>query len=283
MRYTGTMTNGMYAVEKIGSRVARIKPQSEWYITPDTHEPLVSKDEFERAQLCIRANKAKGVKYGTRTPSPHSLPVPVRCGGCGHAMTKNNAKVMAYYCKYKTVAACKECFGGKMEVEALKEVLLASLHRLRDVLVEQKRTASEKAAAPSVDYIREIASLQREIERMQCKKLALYNAYSDEAIDREEYFRRRQSADEKIWALSGQADDLEQQNLHYKQSLAVLPPAVEYLQDTAEPLQYSNELVTALVKHVVVYSENRIEVVWRYADEIETFLSVGAEKSRERF
>jgi len=271
LRYTGAMTNGMYAVDKVGSRQARIKPQSEWYITPDTHEPLVTKDEFDRAQLVIRAIKSKGAKYGPRVPSPHSLPVPVRCGGCGHAMVKNGAKVMAYYCKYKGVAACDTCFDGKIEAEALKSVLLASIQGLRDALRERKKAASEKSAAPSVDYVKEIASLQREIERINSEKLALYNAYSDGEISRVEYFSKRDSAGESIRALSEKADLLEQRGREYAQSLAVLPPAVEYLQDTAEPLQYSNELVAALVKHVVVYSESRIEIVWKYGDEIGAF------------
>ncbi|MDR1704676.1 MAG: recombinase family protein [Clostridiales bacterium] len=273
LRYTGAMTNGMYAVDTVGSRQARIKPQSEWYITPDTHEPLVTIDEFERAQSCVRAIKSKGAKYGPRTPSPHSLPVPVRCGGCGHAMAKNNAKVMAYYCKYKNVAACEDCFTDTMAVDALKSVLLSSVQRLQDVLAEQKKAASAKSAEPSIDYVKEVASLQRDIGRMKSEKLSLYNAYSDGELDREAYFKQRHFADEKIRTLSDQADVLERQSQQGRLAAPVIPPAIEYLQDTPGPLQYSNELIAALVEHIVVYSENRVEIVWRYADEIGAILS----------
>ncbi|MDL2272970.1 recombinase family protein [Oscillospiraceae bacterium OttesenSCG-928-G22] len=268
LRYTGAMTNGMYAVEKMGSRQARRKPESEWYITPDTHEAIVSKDEFERAQLCVRSTTLKGKKFGPRVPSPHSLPVPVRCGGCGHAMVKNSAKVMAYYCKFKKLVADGDCFDGKMEIEALKDVLLASIRQLQAVLAEQKMAASEKATIPSVDYLREIASLQREIDGLNREKLSLYNAYSDGDIDREEYSSRRQSVDDRIHALGLQADELEQQCRQHRQSVTVLPPAMEYLQDMAGLPQYDNELISALVKHVVVYNEQQVEIVWKYADEV---------------
>ena len=268
VRYIGTMTAGMYAVEKIGSKRKYIRPQSEWYVTPDTHEPLVTKDEFERAQLCVRVIKTKGMKFGPRTPSPYSLPVPIRCGGCGHAMVKNCAKVMSYYCRYKTVAASAGCFGGKIEVEALKSVLLSSVQKLQDVLVERKRIVSAKAAEPSFDYVKELAALQMEIGRIQNEKLALYNAYSDGKLGRDSYLAQRVTADERIRALTGRADTLEYQSRQHHQPAPVIPPAIEYLQDTPGPLLYSNELIAALVKHVVVHDENRVEIVWKYTDEI---------------
>jgi DNA invertase Pin-like site-specific DNA recombinase len=273
VRYIGTMTAGMYAVEKIGSKKNHIRPQSEWYVTPDTHEPLVTKDEFERAQHCVRAIKTKGVKFGPRTPSPYSLPVPIRCGGCGHAMVKNCAKVMAYYCRYKSVAASSDCFGGKMEIEALKSVLLSSVQKIQDVLIERKKADSAKAAEPSGDSMKELALLQREIGRLQSEKLALYNAYSDGELDRDSYFAQRETTDEKIRALSDQADAQEQQRQRCRATAPAIPPVIEYLQDTPGPLQYSNELISALVKHVVIYDENRVEIAWKYADEIGAILT----------
>ena len=272
LRYTGAMTNGMYSVDKVGSRQARIKPQSEWHITPDTHEPLVTKDEFDRAQLCIRSNKSKGVKLGPRVPSPHSLPVPVRCGSCGRAMVKSGAKVQTYYCKSKKMTVSEDCFDGKIENDVLKDILLVSIQRLQETLREQKKASSFKAAVSSVDYVKEIGLLQREIEQQNNEKLTLYNTYSDGEMNRNEYIAKRDLISEKIQTLSAQANLLEQEKLSHKQSMIVLPPAVEYLQDTKEPLQYSNELVSAMVKHIVVYSNARVEITWKHSDEIGTFL-----------
>ncbi len=269
LRYTGAVTGGTYTVEQIGSRQARRTPQEEWYISPDMHSPLVTKEEFERAQLCVRSLKSKGVKYGRRTPSQYSLPVTVRCGGCGHALVKNGAKVMAYYCRHQKTAACETCFSGRIEVDALKGILLEAIRGLREALIErkQKKAADLEAAAP-VDYLKEIGNLQREMERTKTAKLNLYNSYSDGKIDRAGYIGGRQAADEQIEGLAEWIETLEReyQSVHAESEAAAVPPACEALCDAPEPREFSSELVAALVDHVVVHGETRVEIVWRFKD-----------------
>jgi DNA invertase Pin-like site-specific DNA recombinase len=269
LRYTGAVTGGAFAVEHIGSRQARQTPQSEWYISHGMHEPLVTKEEFERAQLCVRSLKSKGAKYGHRVPSPHSLPVTVRCGGCGHALVKNGAKAMAYYCRYRKMAACETCFSGKIEVETLKGILLEAIRCLRDTLIEhkQKKAASMEAGAP-VDYLKEIGSLQREMERIKTAKLDLYNSYSYGGIDRAGYISGRQEADGQIEGLAGRIEALEReyQSSSKEHEASELPPACESLREAPEPQEYSNELAAELIDHVVVHDESRVEIVWRFKD-----------------
>lgn len=119
-----------------------------------------------------------------------------------------------------------------------------------------------------MDYVREIASLQREIDAVNREKLDLYSAYSDGEIKQEEYTGRSKSLNDRVWMLVHQEDELRKRNREYRQSVAVLPPAMEYLQDMAGLPQYDNELIAALVKHVVVYNEQQVEIVWKYADEV---------------
>lgn len=103
---------------------------------------------------------------------------------------------------------------------------------------------------------------------MNREKLDLYSAYSDGEIKQEEYTGRSKSLNDRVWMLVHQEDELRKRNREYRQSVAVLPPAMEYLQDMAGLPQYDNELIAALVKHVVVYNEQQVEIVWKYADEV---------------
>lgn len=142
---------------------------------------------------------------------------------------------------------------------------------MEDSRLENKKVQFRKSRR-TADYVKEIALLQREIECINSEKLALYNACSDGLISREEYISRRDSVGDNIRALSERIDLLEQQNRKHAQSLAVLSPTVEYLQDKTSSLQYNNELIAAMVKHMVVCSESRAEIVWKHGDEIGIFM-----------
>jgi len=266
IRYTGAVTHGMYTVDYLGSRRSHKTPMSEWVVTDGQHEPIVSKEEFEKAGLCIRKIKTSVSKTNPRVPSPYSLPVTVRCGSCGHAMVKNGAKVMAYYCRYRNMPSCDSCFTGKIEVEALKSILLASIQPLWDAVMEQKKAASVKTASSSVDTLKQIGVLQKESDRLKKGKLTLYNRYGDGEISREEYINQRKSADERIQELLAEIQSLEQLSVRNDTSTNPTHPAFDALQNISGPLRYSNELIEALVEHVVVYDESRVEIKWKFPD-----------------
>ncbi len=266
LRYTGTMTNGMYEVTGFASRRSRKTKQSDWYITENTHEPIVSKVEYDKAQLCIRKIKKGADRSQTLTKSPYSFPVKIRCGGCGHAMVKNSAKKMAYYCKYRRTAAFDGCFDGKIEVETLRAILLASIQQLYKAVVENDRLQSESIANPPVDSLKQRQSMQREIERLTNHKLSLYKNYSDGMISREDYFAGRKSADETIQKLSSQLHELEQEYAQFEATPASDSIVSKVLGGTPYPVEYTPELVAALVDCVIVHDETRVEIKWKFAD-----------------
>lgn len=266
IRYTGTLTQGMYAACELGSDRIRKTDKSEWYITEGAHELIISKEDFEQAQGSVRKIKTSVSRTNPSKPSPYHLPVQIRCGGCNHAMVKNGAKVLAYYCRYRHTTADDACVSGKIKIEMLKGVLLTSIQRLYDLWEKRERAATAQISAAPDDTLRQIRTLQQEIGQLDNAKLSLYNRYSDGEISREEYSGQRETADRRIGELSAQVSILEQKN--YRQDIVPIDSGSSYevLKGTPYPVEYSNELVAALVDYVVVHDESRIEIMWRFDD-----------------
>jgi len=273
LRYTGTMVNGTYEVVEFGTHRTRRTDESSWFVKENTHEPIVSKEKYDKAQLVIRKINKGASRAKTRVPSPYSFPVKIRCGGCGHALVKNSAKIMAYYCRYKDTNASDFCFTGRIEVDTLREVFLVSIQRLYGAVMEIKKAAPAETAEPAVDLLKELRSVQREIDHVTTSKLNLYNRYRDGDITREDYISQRGFADERLQGLSAQKTTLEE-NYNRQEAEITVNPVCEILQDKTYPSEYSNELVAALVDYVVVHDEQRLEIKWKFADAIKDSLSV---------
>lgn len=79
--YTGAMVLGKSQRLISGKPISRTVPKGQQYITEGTHEAIVSREEFEKAQLVIN-NRNKVVMGSVDFP----LKGKVRCGNCRRAM-----------------------------------------------------------------------------------------------------------------------------------------------------------------------------------------------------
>ena len=265
LRYTGLLIQGMTARDSMGSIRSHRTPESEWVIHQGKLEPIVTNEEFEKAQQCIRKIKRSSARSNSRVPSPYSFPVKIRCGGCGHAMVKNNAKVMAYYCRYTNMSTDNTCFTGRIEVETLKSIILSSIQQLHNLVEPQKKAACESVPS-SIDTLKEIHSLQRELSTASNSKLLLYNQYSDGEIGADEYTRKRKAIDEQSTDLVNRISILEKDLVTQENESIQIDPTIAVLQEIPYPTEYSSELVSALVEHVVVHDEKHVEVKWKFND-----------------
>jgi DNA invertase Pin-like site-specific DNA recombinase len=153
-KYVGDMTwnaghDGKYS-EVVNGTVntsdARIKPRrnstSQWVIVPDTHEPLVSRELFEKVQAKLEENKthtSPGPKGG-----PFLLSGLLVCGSCGWRMIGHiQMKDKRYYkCGKYHQEGVRGCWSHYIR----ESKLLACIKRkVQEVLLNPKRLAALRA------------------------------------------------------------------------------------------------------------------------------------------
>jgi len=242
LRYTGLLIQGMTA------------PQAEWFVHQGKLEAIVTQEEFEKAQNCIK--KVKRTKPNTAV---YSLPVKIICGSCGHKMTRSRKKSGAYYCSYAKITSDNSCSNERIEFDTFKSTMLSSIQQYHN-LIERK---NDNENSTPVDILKQIQFLEKELSNFSNAKLILYNRYSDGKLSYNEYLIKQSEADKKSENLTIQINKLKKDLLVAEENLE---PATEILKSVSYPTEYSDELASALIDSVIVYDENHIEIKWKFKD-----------------
>lgn len=119
-QYIGTYIQGKTAVREIGSGSIRKKDRSEWFILPNHHEPIVSRELFKAANAKIRR-----FLIPNKAPGQYPLRGKVYCGYCAHAMNRANGRW--FVCQYRKGYDSLGCTGLAIRAAELEQIVFDSI------------------------------------------------------------------------------------------------------------------------------------------------------------
>ena len=93
-RYFGKNIFGKRIRDRVGHTHTVKVSREDWIAVENTHEGIVTREEFDRAQTAMR----EFVEHGELKKRDWPLRGKVRCGVCGHAMSYKLGKQMYFYC-----------------------------------------------------------------------------------------------------------------------------------------------------------------------------------------
>lgn len=121
--YLGDMVQGVYECSRFKRTPNKRKPQEEWIITPNRHEPLVDVDTWEYIQKCIdgrfRPTKSKEIQLFAGF---------VKCADCGYALGYSSSHgAESYSCEQyrrhgKTFCSCHYIRKDTLEAVVLSDI-----------------------------------------------------------------------------------------------------------------------------------------------------------------
>lgn len=116
--------------------------ENTWITVENTHEPLVSKDIWERANelISVKRHAAQACSYGEENIFAGLL----KCADCGMAMTRrrygSNSPHRIYVCTSYATYGAKKCSQHKIFEDDLKEAVLADI---QDLAVRVRKNESK--------------------------------------------------------------------------------------------------------------------------------------------
>ena len=119
-----TMQNGQ-AVRNTGGRKAVRNPEPQWVVRRDTHEAVIDRQTFDRAQAMLAVYKEKmGRRRFTPETNPFLLNGLLRCGKCGGPMWGDTVEGRKFYrCGTWQRNGAEACEGTKVsEPEILEDL-----------------------------------------------------------------------------------------------------------------------------------------------------------------
>lgn len=265
LKYTGVMVNHKCENQHIRDKSQRRVPQSEWIITEEMHEAIVSKEEFRVANEAIRT-VAKCEKKASE-----SLDCVYYCGHCGRKLRKSCNTRQYYACDTSVYQPGAKCGDYRWEKTALEDVVL-SAYKKQLLLLERRlrKQRVDKGREKPVDFTSQIRHLETALETCSSEKLNRYEQYRSGQISKDEFLEQKALLTEKINRLEDERSDLDQQLALRRQTLAEQINLKDALIEITNNAGHTDEELKAQmyedINKIFVFSNKDIEIHWKFED-----------------
>jgi DNA invertase Pin-like site-specific DNA recombinase len=271
--YTGTVVQGKN--RKINYKVKESRPveQEEWIRVSGMHEAIIPVTIFESVQEFLKLD-TRTAPAEDRVDAFSGL---VRCGDCGQNMirrstTKKGKKYFYYHCTtYKNRLGCS---AHLISAEKLYAAVLWQTQKQIAKLVEADAFLKEIEYAPQEQFRiqalnNQLVALQSEIERYSELKLKVYQDMVDQVVTKEEYQELCGRFSKKIETARRTQEEIEEKKKQLDIGSIYGQSWIEEFKQHQNITTLDRKLMVELIDQIIVYSKDRIEIRYRYMDEME--------------
>ncbi len=268
--YTGAMVLGKTKTLISGKSIIRTVPKGQQYITEGTHEAIVSREEFEKAQLVIKSNSHKVLMGSVDFP----LKGKVRCGNCRRVMAHNFKQVVpTFWCREGLeLIGQTQCTSEIFQVSDIESAVFQALKKelsLLDALYGdiQKEEQDLKEAHKKAN--RRKTLMEQELKNLKGEKMRMYEEYAAGTLPLDTYKQKKQECDRQISEVQEQIEQFKAE----ESVQSVVPGTVRAAAEQAENFLHGTRLtagmVSAFIENVFVHDGGRIVVRFKYEQSIQ--------------
>ena len=279
--YIGVLTQGKVTTPNYKVKRVIDRPRSEWARVENAHEAIISRKEFELvADLLLRDT------YQTeRYPFSGML----FCFQCKQSLIRKVSTVGGK--KYINHACLKKhandkragCPGVRIKESELFRIVTAILKtyikRIFDAekyLELIKNAPPQEKEADARKLQNRIKARKNEIAKLERRKVRLYEDYSDNKVNAEEYALFKENYHLKIEETEAALVNLQKElaGLSLKESEDSAADLVKYIEEYSNFDELSRETIVRLIDKVIVYEGGRLEIIFRCNDIFDGFVEV---------
>lgn len=270
-RYIGKAVYGKRMRDKVGNTHTIKISRSDWVVVDNTHEGIVTPEEFERAQAQMRAYAEKEGKPINRDSFSRRL----YCGVCGHRLTRVNTKAPYYRCQTSRFTSAYDCTGDPIPENDLMDMVRDSLRMQAIYAVELGKIWKEqhkKKQADSAALRKTLTGLKENCRKLDQQIRELYEGFALGEISKAEYLAAKQAAAQRREAAGRRMEELEAQLENTGADGGLQNRFVDCFQKYVDIESLTDEILSEVLEKVLVYPDNRIEIQWNYREDLERLL-----------
>ena len=262
--------------------------EEEFVIIKDHHEPIVSRELFEKANRILdeKSLTQEGkAKHSNRYPFSGKI----KCGCCGSSYvarykTRNNGT------RYKAWRCYKSATQGSPHTDKAGNQLGCSNPSIRNEdavhimylvtrslqLEEKKITANLLSVIQSVLSVNtnssHIEKLKEQIQTVEDKRTQLIDLCISGAITKQEFITKREACDKEISELQDTISGIDQQHLLADQQESVMKEITAAIHEIVSGVEYEDAFYSQILDKMVVQGKDTVDVYlnllpikWSYA------------------
>lgn len=272
--YTGDTECYKSHVKKVGSNQVRQIPEADRPVVENTHEALVSREDYQKAKEVVKSN-VKAKKSCETSPLTGLLV----CGCCGNRLIKGKSINKSFLCSNKRYRPDSDCKDVRAVEKATMDILQRAINTQVALLEEQERelrTLLKDNQSEILICQRELARLSDKKKRLSEQRLTLYEGFLEGKITKAEYLAKKASTIALEEDCTGQQAviDLKLKELQDKQENKARQCDQAFpLSAVKSSTELTRDLLFTLVDKVVVMPDGALEIFWKFRDEMEVLLN----------
>ena len=284
--YVGDTVLGrsMVAIYK-GIKSHNVKDKDEWIVFPNTHEAIISREDFQKVQdIMNAASEARQTKMQKseeiRATLINLFDGKIFCADCGKRMYFHRKKVdkrkdggwYAFYeCSTYVGRRYEHCTAHYIRQDRLERDVLAAIQLQVKAALDYDKLLDKLRGSEGEKNIRDkqnalITSLNLKLSGVSKKRTRLYEDFAEGILDEEEYTFAKKSYDEQFADLSRSLDEAVQRRSKFNEAMSVDNKWITLMKSVSTATQLSQELVDESVELVKIHEDGAVELVMKYGD-----------------
>ena len=261
--YIGCMVYGKTKIPDPGTGKEVPVPRNQWKVMENHHEPIVSKEVFEKAQsLQIRYTKKS--KFDRETTLLGGY---VKCGNCRRSLTSSSPVHghILYSCAYSKGKEDTGCFAGKADNKMLEYIVLAEIkaYLRQNISQEQMQQSMRKQHEDSIEaYKTESADCEKRQEQIKIQNRQNYEKYHEGQMNQKQFMEAKMQLEEEKERLQKRVQELAELINAEKDILMKKNVPVEQMLKYLGYEKLTREMLEEYVSGIYVYDDGRVEVEW---------------------
>ena len=256
-----------------GEKWCDVLDEKQWIITPNTHEPIISRELFEKVQVrlktALEARNIVGWEENERT-----FYNVFYCGDCKRKMCTGRSKgYVYYYCNAVQYRDERKCSYKSISEDKLQKIVRSELTRqfqLSGLYKRELSTMSAEVFSAKIEEIRnEIKMLDRDLEKCSEKLAQAFMQYKEENISGEAYLKMRDERNSWKEFCEERKTILEQKIQKLQKRQKEESRFLKSLLDLEGTTRINAELAEGLIDSMYLYGDGRLEINFRFKGAIE--------------
>ena len=291
----GILTNPHYVGDTVLGRSMKaiyknipshnVKDKDEWIVFPDTHEAIISREDFQKVQdIMNAASEARQTKMQKseeiRATLINLFEGKIVCADCGRKMYFHRKRIdkdkrgrwYAFYeCSTSVSKRYEHCTSHYTRQDKLEADVLAAIQLQVKAALDYDKLLGKLRGSEGEKSIRDklnatISSLNLKLGGVSKKRTRLYEDFAEGLLDEEEYTFAKKSYDEQYADLSRRLDEAVQRRSKFSEAMSVDNKWITLMKSVSTAEQLSQDLVDESVKLVKVHDDGSVELVMKYGD-----------------
>ena len=261
--YIGCMVYGKTKIPDPGTGKEIPVPKSAWKVIEGHHEPIISRETFEKAQaLQIRHTKKSKFDKETTLLSGY-----VKCGNCRRNLTgsKRLHGHVLYSCAYSQGKENTGCFAGKADDKMLEQIVLREIkeHLRREISQEEMQQFVIKQHKSSIEvYKKERGDCEMRQGQIKIQNRQNYEKYHEGQMNQKRFMEIKMQLENERKRLQKRVQELERV-INSEKEIVMKNVQEEQMLKYLGYEKLTREMLEEYVQGIYVYDDGRAEVKWK--------------------